>query len=224
MSPAKKTTRSKASKAAAPKTPKASTSNGSTKSSKAVNQAAAPRIATKAAPPPAVALNGKGGDVNETVRMVRELAAIVERRALTELVIDTEELTLTIRRGEMTPATTTFVTAAPAMQMQAPPAEAAPAGAPGAAPMPAAEPVDDGKNHVVTSPFVGTFYRRPNPDADAYVESGARVDKGQVLCIVEAMKLMNEIEADAAGTVVSIHPQNAQPVEYGEPLFSIRVH
>ncbi|HUH05781.1 MAG TPA: acetyl-CoA carboxylase biotin carboxyl carrier protein [Kofleriaceae bacterium] len=168
----------------------------------------------------APATNGKTGDVNETVRMVRELAAIVERRALTELVIDSEDLTLTIRRGEMTPSGTTFVTA-PAVQLHAPAAEPARAPAGNSAPAPELAPVDDGKHHIVTSPFVGTFYRRPNPDADAYVEIGARVDKGQVLCIVEAMKLMNEIEADAAGTVIGILVEDGAPVEYGQALFKI---
>jgi acetyl-CoA carboxylase biotin carboxyl carrier protein len=74
----------------------------------------------------------------------------------------------------------------------------------------------------VTSPIVGTFYRAPNPDADAYVKVGDVVHKGQVLCIVEAMKLMNEIESDVSGTVVRIYPENAQPVEFGERLFAIR--
>lgn len=76
--------------------------------------------------------------------------------------------------------------------------------------------------HGVTSPIVGTFYRAPNPDADPYVKVGDSVEKGQTLCIVEAMKLMNEIEADASGTIVKVLPENAQPVEYGEQLFMIR--
>ena len=76
--------------------------------------------------------------------------------------------------------------------------------------------------HVLTSPIVGTFYRAPAPDADPFAEVGARVAKGQVLCIVEAMKLMNEIESDIDGVIVQVHPKNAQPVEYGEPLFVIR--
>jgi acetyl-CoA carboxylase biotin carboxyl carrier protein len=76
--------------------------------------------------------------------------------------------------------------------------------------------------HVVTSPIVGTFYRAPNPDADPYVEVGDTVRKGQVLCIVEAMKLMNEIESDVVGTIAKIFPENAEPVEYGQPLFAVR--
>lgn len=76
--------------------------------------------------------------------------------------------------------------------------------------------------HVVTSPIVGTFYTAPAPDADPYVEPGDRVRKGQVLCIVEAMKLMNEIESDVDGVVVEIYPKNGQPVEFGEQLFAIQ--
>jgi acetyl-CoA carboxylase biotin carboxyl carrier protein len=73
----------------------------------------------------------------------------------------------------------------------------------------------------ITSPIVGTFYRAPSPDANPFVEMGAAVSKGQVLCIVEAMKLMNEIESDVDGTIVKILVENGQPVEYGEPLFLI---
>ncbi len=76
--------------------------------------------------------------------------------------------------------------------------------------------------HVVTSPIVGTFYRAPNPDAAPYVAVGDFVEKGQSLCIVEAMKLMNEIEADVTGVIARVFPENAQPVEFGEPLFGIR--
>jgi acetyl-CoA carboxylase biotin carboxyl carrier protein len=74
----------------------------------------------------------------------------------------------------------------------------------------------------VTSPIVGTFYRSPNPEAPPFVEVGAVVRKGQVLCIVEAMKLMNEIESDVSGTVVKIYADNAQPVEFGQRLFALR--
>ena len=74
----------------------------------------------------------------------------------------------------------------------------------------------------MTSPFVGTFYRAPSPDSSPFVDVGTRVKKGQVLCIVEAMKLMNEIEAEVDGTIVQILVENGQPVEYGEPLFKIK--
>jgi acetyl-CoA carboxylase biotin carboxyl carrier protein len=96
-----------------------------------------------------------------------------------------------------------------------------PAAAGGGTGLEAPAAADDGL-HFVTSPIVGTFYRAPNPDADPYVAVGDRVGHGQVLCIVEAMKLMNEIESDVAGTIVKVLPDNAEPVEYGERLFAIQ--
>ncbi len=77
--------------------------------------------------------------------------------------------------------------------------------------------------HYVVSPIVGTFYRAPNPDADPYVKVGDTVDDGKTLCIIEAMKLMNEIESDASGTIVKVFAENAQPVEFGERLFALRL-
>ncbi len=78
--------------------------------------------------------------------------------------------------------------------------------------------------HVVNSPIVGTFYRSPSPDSPAFAEVGDRVESGQILCIIEAMKLMNEIESDAAGTIAEVYVENAQPVEYGEPLFAVKTN
>ena len=92
---------------------------------------------------------------------------------------------------------------------------------PPAAPAPKAE-TSDGNVSYITSPFVGTFYRSPGPDAAPFVDVGTRVKKGQVLCIVEAMKLMNEIESEIEGAVVQVLVENGQPVEYGEPLFKIK--
>lgn len=88
-------------------------------------------------------------------------------------------------------------------------------------------PPDDGEgatqNHVLTSQLVGTFYVAPSPDSEPFVSVGDRVKPGQVLCIVEAMKLMNEIESDVEGEIVAVLPKNGQPVEFGEPLFEIKV-
>ncbi|HEX4959799.1 MAG TPA: acetyl-CoA carboxylase biotin carboxyl carrier protein [Thermoanaerobaculia bacterium] len=111
----------------------------------------------------------------------------------------------------------------PAASAHAPlPAAAAPAPA-AASPAPAAAPaaLPEG-THILNSPIVGTFYRSSSPDAEPFVEVGSRVKKGQVLCIIEAMKLMNEIESDVDGVIAEIYPQNAQAVEFGEPLFAIR--
>ena len=105
-------------------------------------------------------------------------------------------------------------------------APAAVAAAPPPAPVPAApaapEPAPEPPGHVLKSPIVGTFYAAPSPDAESYVRVGDRVQKGQVVCIIEAMKLMNEIESDVSGVVQKIYPENAQPVEFGEPLFSVK--
>jgi acetyl-CoA carboxylase biotin carboxyl carrier protein len=93
--------------------------------------------------------------------------------------------------------------------------------APAAASAPAA--AADAGQHIVTSPIVGTFYRSPNPESQPFVQVGDRISKGQVVCIIEAMKLMNEIESDVEGVVTQIYPQNGQPIEYGEPLFAVKI-
>jgi acetyl-CoA carboxylase biotin carboxyl carrier protein len=165
------------------------------------------------------------------VEMARELAAIVEAHTLSELILETAGVTLTIRRGFA--AGGSLHGGAPQGGMMAQPMMHAPmAHAPAHAPAPSAvspsttaspsgTAAGDDKLHVVTSPFVGTFYRSPSPDADPYVREGQKVDKGQVLCIVEAMKLMNEIEADVGGTIVDVLVENGKTVEYGQPLFKI---
>jgi len=78
--------------------------------------------------------------------------------------------------------------------------------------------------HIITSPIVGTFYRTPAPGAEPFVKVGSAVDEGSILCIVEAMKLVNEIPSDTAGEIAAIYPENGQPVEYGQKLFGIRPH
>jgi acetyl-CoA carboxylase biotin carboxyl carrier protein len=166
------------------------------------------------------------------VASIRALAEIVETHGLSELNLTLGEGVLVLRRGA--PAATVVshvpvgastpiapVLVAPASTSIAPVAPAVPAAAQ-SAPAPAAEaPAQNGQYHVVLSPFVGTFYRSPSPEAPAFVEVGQRVKKGQVLCIVEAMKLMNELEAEVDGTVVSCLVENAQPVEYGQQLFKL---
>jgi acetyl-CoA carboxylase biotin carboxyl carrier protein len=150
------------------------------------------------------------------VSIARGLAEIVAEHNLSELIVDTKEMTLTVRRG----GTVVAAPAAPPAPVYAPAFTAASA-APTAAAAPA--PAIEDKAHVVTSPFVGTFYRKPNPDSPNYVAVHEKVDKGQVLCIIEAMKLMNEIEADVAGTVLAILVEDGASVEYGQALFKIAV-
>jgi len=111
--------------------------------------------------------------------------------------------------------------ALPAAMPAAPTAAAAPEPAAAAAPQPAAEEEPDSGLVEVLSPMVGSFYRAPAPDAPPYVEPGDRVEKGQTVCILEAMKLMNELEAEVSGTVREICVENAEPVEFGQVLFRI---
>lgn len=122
-----------------------------------------------------------------------------------------------VSRSEVAPTA-----AQPVAQAQAPTAQPQ-AGAPAAGSTPAAsEPEEAPDDHVeVTAPIVGTFYASPAPDAPPYVKVGDRVETGAVLCIIEAMKLMNEIEAEVAGTVAEVLVRNEEPVEYGQPLFRI---
>jgi acetyl-CoA carboxylase biotin carboxyl carrier protein len=169
-------------------------------------------------------VKGNANDADhELVVMARGLAEIVAAHNLSELIVDTKETTLTIRRGgalAKAPMPMSMPMHAMPMPMHAP--APAPAHAAAAAAAPAAAPaIVDDKAHTVTSPFVGTFYRKPNPDSPAYVSMGQKVDKGAVLCIVEAMKLMNEIEADVAGTITAILVEDGVSVEYGQPLFKI---
>jgi len=168
--------------------------------------------------------SASGAEEHDLVAMARGLAEIVAMQNLSELIVDTKDTTITVRRGGGISMPMPMPMQMP-MAMPSAPAHpqalSAPAAAPAAAPSgPAA--VED-KGHVVTSPFVGTFYRKPNPDSPVYVSLNDKVDKGQVLCIVEAMKLMNEIEADVAGTVIGILVEDGAPVEYGQPLFKIVV-
>ena len=86
----------------------------------------------------------------------------------------------------------------------------------------AAEEESEAGLHIITSPIVGTFYRAPNPESEVFVNVGDRVTKGKVLCIIEAMKLMNEIESDVEGVLAKVYPSNGQPIEYGEKLFAVR--
>jgi acetyl-CoA carboxylase biotin carboxyl carrier protein len=150
------------------------------------------------------------------LRKLKKLIDLVQESGIGEIEITEGEERVRISR-QMAPAP---VMMAPAMQHYAAPGTLGPpaAGAPAAAPAPAAEPP---KGHSLKSPMVGTFYRAPSPGAPAFVEIGQSVSKGQTLCIIEAMKLLNEIESDAAGTIKAILVENGQPVEYGQPLFLI---
>jgi acetyl-CoA carboxylase biotin carboxyl carrier protein len=146
------------------------------------------------------------------LRKLKKLIDLVQESGIAELEItEGEEKVRIVKGGQITVAS-----AAPAAPpgLPAPAAErpAAPAAAPAATP-----PAPEGP--VIKAPMVGTFYRSPSPDAKPFVEVGQTVKEGDTVCIIEAMKLMNEIEADAAGVVKAILVENGQPVEYGQPLF-----
>jgi acetyl-CoA carboxylase biotin carboxyl carrier protein len=145
------------------------------------------------------------------LRKLKKLIELVEESGIAELEITEGEEKVRISRG----TTGVQMAAAPAPMAVSLPAAVAPAPAP-AEPAPA-EP----EGHVVKSPMVGTFYRAPSPGAKAFVDVGQSVAEGDPLCIIEAMKLLNEIESDKAGVVKAILVENGQPVEFGQPLFVI---
>ncbi|CAG0976338.1 acetyl-CoA carboxylase biotin carboxyl carrier protein [Methylophilaceae bacterium] len=149
------------------------------------------------------------------LRKLKKLIDLVEESGISELELTEGEEKVRISRNQPGAVHGTMHYQ-PYMQMSAP---AAPAPQPVAAAVEAAEPVMEG--HVVKSPMVGTFYRSPSPESKAFVDVGSTVAVGDTLCIIEAMKLLNEIEADHAGVIKAILVENGQPVEYGEPLFII---
>lgn len=158
--------------------------------------------------------SGKEQAASLNMDELRELADLVDGYGFTDFEFENENIRVRLSK----------MTAAPIVQT-------APAYAPAAAAQPAASqgepatevPVDeDADLFKIVSPIVGTFYRSPGPDKDPYVKEGSTVKPDSVVCIVEAMKLMNEIQAEASGEVVKIYVENGQPVEYGQPLFGIR--
>ena len=158
-----------------------------------------------------------------TFEQIKELVELVATRGLHGMEVERSGFRLKIEGqapvvSQVASAPPVFAVAAPAEPV-VPRAAAAHLPASGAATP--AEPAGS-SDHVLTSPIVGTFYSAPSPDAAPFVSVGSRVKKGQVLCIIEAMKLMNEIESDTNGEITQIHSQNAQAVEFGQPLFSIR--
>lgn len=155
------------------------------------------------------------------IRKVKKLIELLEASSVDEIEIKEGEESVRISRNTAAPIAMAAAAVPAAPAMPAPAAPAAPAAAPAAVPAPApAAPTVDTDN-AVKSPMVGTFYRSPSPEAPAFVEVGQSVRAGDVLCIVEAMKMMNQIEADRAGTVTAIHAENGEPVEFDQPLITI---
>jgi acetyl-CoA carboxylase biotin carboxyl carrier protein len=151
---------------------------------------------------------------------LRELIDLLRENGLAELELENEGFRVRLRRETAASESHSYV---------APAAPVHPAPAPAPAPTPAhpgtqatTAAAQDQDLHIISSPIVGTFYRSPSPTADAFVKIGSNVEPESVVCIIEAMKLMNEIQAEATGEVVKIYVENGQPVEYGQPLFGIR--
>jgi acetyl-CoA carboxylase biotin carboxyl carrier protein len=152
------------------------------------------------------------------LRKLKKLIDLVQESGIAELEITEGEERVRIARGG--PVSVTAQTAGATAGAVMPPGAAA--GAPPTAPAPAATAAEAAtEGHAVKSPMVGTFYRAPSPDAKPFVDIGSTVKVGETICVLEAMKLMNEIEADAAGTIKAILVENGQPVEYGQALFII---
>lgn len=166
------------------------------------------------------------------LKEIKLLIRLVDQKKFAEFELEKGDFKLRIKRSE-TPviqyasappeaAPDPTLAAAPPILSIGPPAVVT---APSAMTPPEArmEAINNADLHVITSPIVGTFYRAPSPTAEPFVRVGDHVEPGTILCIVEAMKLMNEIPSDVAGEVVKVFIENAQPVEYGQPLFGIKV-
>lgn len=153
---------------------------------------------------------------------LRELIGLLRENGLAELELENEGFRVRLRReGSGEPVAQSSEASIPLRAASAPAPNPAPAPShPGAQATTAAS--QDQDLHIIPSPIVGTFYRSPSPTADVFVKIGSNVEPETVVCIIEAMKLMNEIQAEATGEVVKIYVENGQPVEYGQPLFGIR--
>jgi len=179
---------------------------------------------------------GGSGASGVDLRELEQLLEFMSKHALEEFEYERDSLRIRLRKASHNSGPVLRSAVVPEIVIAAPaggvPVVAASASAPAAAPAAGAPPrestpAEAGRGedlHMIKSPIVGTFYASPSPEADAFVRTGDRVKSGQVLCIIEAMKLMNEIESDVDGEVMRIFVENGQPVEYGEPLFGIHPH
>jgi acetyl-CoA carboxylase biotin carboxyl carrier protein len=158
----------------------------------------------------------------QDMKDLQELIEFLKQHQVAEFDLDRGDLKIRLKFASAEGSSTRLSDLAQLVAAAPAPAAQAPAAAPPAAVAtePAADP--DAGLHIVKSPIVGTYYGSPSPGAAPFVSPGDKVEKGQVVCIVEAMKLMNEIESDAAGEVVKCFISNGQPIEFGQPLFSVR--
>ena len=179
-------------------------------------QSETPNRRARAAQRPAASVN---------MEELRELIGLLRDNGLAELELENEGFRVRLRRESA--AGPSYVAGASHHAPAPVPVAPAPAPPPAAGPThpgthASTEASQDQDLHIIPSPIVGTFYRSPSPSADAFVKIGSNVEPETVVCIIEAMKLMNEIQAEASGEIVKIYDENGQPVEYGQPLFGIR--
>jgi acetyl-CoA carboxylase biotin carboxyl carrier protein len=157
------------------------------------------------------------------IKEIQNLIKFVARSGASEVKLEMDDIKITIRTGS--DSDTTIVHQVPATQMpqqvMAAPALAAPEQAATSAPAPAAEASEDSKYITIKSPIIGTFYRKPSPDKPLFVEVGKTIAEGDVLCVIEAMKLFNEIESEVSGKIVKILVDDSSPVEFDQPLFLV---
>ena len=157
------------------------------------------------------------------IKEIQSLIKFVAKSGASEVKLETDEIKITIRTGPSGGGTseTTFVQQFPvATQQVAPAAAQAPQTAPPAENAPEAER-EDSKYITIKSPIIGTFYRKPSPDKPAFVEVGNTIAKGDVLCVIEAMKLFNDIESEVTGKIVKVLVEDSSPVEFDQPLFLV---
>ncbi len=154
----------------------------------------------------------------EDIQDLQQLIEFLKEHGVAEFDLERDDVKIRLKFAQPVAPAISFSQAS--VPVAAPLAGAPAASVPVAGAVPAAAPEED--LYIIKSPMVGTFYGSPSPGAPMFVSAGDRVEKGQVICIVEAMKLMNEIESDAAGEIVKVLVTNGQPVEFGQPLFSVR--
>ena len=155
------------------------------------------------------------------IKEIQSLIKFVAKSGASEVKLETDDIKITIRTGPISGAQeTTYVQQIP--MTQAPMAPVAPASVPDAAlAKTSTEEADDAKYITIKSPIIGTFYRKPSPDKPFFVEVGSNIGKGDVLCVIEAMKLFNDIESEVSGKIVKILVEDSSPVEFDQPLFLV---
>ncbi len=158
------------------------------------------------------------------IKEIQSLIKFVAKSGASEVKLETDDIKITIRTGSAGSGETTFVQSIPMAQAPVTPSAPVQQEAPTAPAAPAKETEkkeDDSKYITIKSPIIGTFYRKPSPDKPAFVEVGDKISAGDVLCVIEAMKLFNDIESEVSGTIVKVLVDDSSPVEFDQPLFLV---